>query len=123
MIERLQRALERVEELSPEEQEEIAVLIEEQTEPIEPIPASLQSPLRPGEEHLPQRVRDALAAIGSWRDLPDSFDEMLDALDRIRHESKPSPPMDEQLAWLSDAKIGDEAENDYPVQEVPEKVR
>src|SRR5690242_1584032 len=109
MIERLQRALEHVEELSPDEQEEIERLIEEQTEPIEPIPESPQSALRPGEEHLPKRVRDALMAIGSWRDLPDSFDEMLDALDRIRHESKPSPPMEEQLAWLND-----DAKDDAP---------
>lgn len=62
MIERLQRALEHVEELSTEEQEEIAMLIEERSEPIEPMAAS---PLRPGEENLPKRVRDALAAIGS----------------------------------------------------------
>jgi hypothetical protein len=39
-------------------------------------------------------------AIGSARDLRD--DDEFDALDRIRHESKPSPPMDEQLAWLND---------------------
>jgi hypothetical protein len=100
MIERLQRALEHVEELSPDEQEEIARLIEERTEPIEPIPESSQSSLRPGEEHLPKRVRDALMAIGSARDL--QGDDEFDALDRIRHESKPSPPMDEQLAWLND---------------------
>ena len=96
MIERLQRALEHVEELSPEAQEEIAALIEDQTEPIEPIPES--SP-RPGEEHLPKRVRDALMAIGSARDL--QGDDEFDELDRIRQESKPSPPMDEQLAWLN----------------------
>lgn len=118
MIERLQRALEHVEELPPEEQEEIAVLIEERTEPIEPI---AESPLRPGEEHLPKRVRDALAAIGSARDL--QGDDEFDAFDRIRHESKPSSPMEEQLAWLNDAKIGYRGENDYPVQEVPEKLR
>lgn len=100
MIERLQRALEHVEELSPDEQEEIAMLIEERTEPIAPIPEPLQSSLRPGEEHLLKRVRDALTAIGSARDL--QGDDEFDALDRIRHESKPSPPMDEQLAWLND---------------------
>lgn len=37
-------------------------------------------------------VQAALGAIGAWSDL--DFDEMLDALDRIRHESKPTPPLD-----------------------------
>ena len=37
-------------------------------------------------------VQLALSAIGSWSDL--DFDEMLDALDRIRHQSKPTPPID-----------------------------
>jgi hypothetical protein len=36
-------------------------------------------------------IRLALSAIGSWRDL--DFDEMLDELDRIRHRSKPTPPI------------------------------
>jgi hypothetical protein len=34
----------------------------------------------------------ALAAIGSWRDL--DWDETLAALDRIRHESEPTPPIE-----------------------------
>jgi hypothetical protein len=34
----------------------------------------------------------ALAAIGSWRDL--DWDETVEALDRIRHESVPTPPID-----------------------------
>ena len=33
----------------------------------------------------------ALSAIGAWSDL--NLDEMLDELDRIRHESKPTPPI------------------------------
>ena len=37
-------------------------------------------------------VQVALSAIGSWSDL--DFDEMLDQLDRIRHQSKPTPPID-----------------------------
>lgn len=37
----------------------------------------------------------ALSAIGAWSDL--DLDEMLDALDRIRHESKPTPPIDLDL--------------------------
>jgi uncharacterized protein (DUF433 family) len=38
------------------------------------------------------RVERALSLAGAWSDL--DFDEMLDALDRIRHESKPTPPRD-----------------------------
>jgi hypothetical protein len=41
-----------------------------------------------------RRSRD-LAAIGSASDL--DFDEMLDELDRIRHASKPTPPIDLDL--------------------------
>jgi hypothetical protein len=35
---------------------------------------------------------DALNLAGAWSDL--DFDEMVAALDRIRHESKPTPPID-----------------------------
>ena len=38
-------------------------------------------------------VDRALALAGAWSDL--DGDEMLDALDRIRHESKPTPPIDD----------------------------
>ena len=34
----------------------------------------------------------ALRAIGAWADL--DWDEAVEELDRIRHESKPSPPLD-----------------------------
>ena len=34
----------------------------------------------------------ALAAIGSWDDL--DWDETVEALDRIRHESPPTPPIE-----------------------------
>jgi hypothetical protein len=37
-------------------------------------------------------VAAALSVIGAWSDM--DFDETLDALDRIRHESKPTPPID-----------------------------
>jgi hypothetical protein len=39
-----------------------------------------------------EAVHGALALAGAWSDL--DFDEMLDALDRIRHESTPTPPID-----------------------------
>lgn len=37
-------------------------------------------------------LEHALAAIGSWRDL--DWDETVEALDRIRHESVPTPPIE-----------------------------
>lgn len=40
-------------------------------------------------------VKRALAAIGSWSDL--DWDEMEDALRRLRRESKPTPPIDLDL--------------------------
>ncbi len=40
----------------------------------------------------PDAVERALAAVGTWADL--DFDEPLDALERIRHQSTPSPPID-----------------------------
>ncbi|HEX6817368.1 MAG TPA: hypothetical protein VF120_03275 [Ktedonobacterales bacterium] len=79
MVERLQRALEHIDELPPELQEPLAELIEQHT-----APALL--PL------------DALA--GAWNDLPDTFDEMLDTLDHLRHASPPTPPIEEQFAWM-----------------------
>jgi hypothetical protein len=36
-------------------------------------------------------VAEALGLAGVWSDL--DLDETLDALDRIRHESKPTPPI------------------------------
>ena len=36
-------------------------------------------------------VEQALGLAGAWRDL--DLDETLDALDRIRHESTPTPPI------------------------------
>jgi hypothetical protein len=34
---------------------------------------------------------DALSLAGAWREL--DWDEMVEALDRIRHESNPTPPI------------------------------
>ncbi|HEY7832155.1 MAG TPA: hypothetical protein VIG30_01205 [Ktedonobacterales bacterium] len=47
---------------------------------------------------MSQTFRDALALVGAWSDL--QGDDEIEALDRIRHETTPSPPMDEQFAWL-----------------------
>src|SRR2546421_10158264 len=38
-----------------------------------------------------QAIEETLALAGSWKDL--DFDDMLEQLDRIRHESKPTPPL------------------------------
>lgn len=40
-------------------------------------------------------VDRALALAGAWSHLDTEADDMLDALDRIRHESKPTPPIDD----------------------------
>ena len=40
-------------------------------------------------------IQASLAAIGAFSDL--DFDNMLDDPDRIRHESKPTPPIDLDL--------------------------
>ena len=39
---------------------------------------------------LPESVREALSLAGAWSD--HDWDETIDALDRIRHESPPTPP-------------------------------
>lgn len=36
-------------------------------------------------------IRDTLSMAGAWSDL--DWDQMEQALDRIRHESQPSPPL------------------------------
>ncbi len=78
MIERLQRALKHVEELSPEAQEDLAQQIEEMTEPL---------------------AMSAGSLAGSMPDLPDDAEE---TLLRWRHETPPTPPLDEQLRWLEE---------------------
>jgi hypothetical protein len=41
----------------------------------------------------PEGIAQALALAGAWSDL--DADEMLAALERIRHESTPTPPIDD----------------------------
>ena len=38
-----------------------------------------------------QAIEETLALAGSWKDL--DFDDMIEQLDRIRHESTPTPPL------------------------------
>lgn len=91
MIERLQRALARVEQLSPEAQNDLAQEIEELTEDL-PMPSGNGTSPHISEENVSPAVRAALAVIGIARDQQD-IDEFK-ALDRIRHESLPTPPTD-----------------------------
>src|ERR671932_53908 len=44
---------------------------------------------------LPSVTQDALGVIGAWSDL--DWDEMVEELDRIRHASPPTPPIDAGL--------------------------
>ena len=39
-----------------------------------------------------EEIQQALSVIGAWRDL--DWEQALDELDRIRHESRPTPPID-----------------------------
>jgi hypothetical protein len=78
MIERLQRALEHIDELPTPIQEELAEQIEQYLEPFD----------------LP---KGSLA--GSMPDLPDDTEEILL---RWRREVPPTPPLDEQLRWLEE---------------------
>ncbi|HKV83303.1 MAG TPA: hypothetical protein VJN88_02025 [Ktedonobacterales bacterium] len=78
MIERLQRALEHVDEIPPEIQEAIADQIEQYIEPLD-MPAG--------------------ALAGSMPDLPDDAEE---TLLRWRRESVATPPLADQLGWLED---------------------
>lgn len=78
MIDRLQRALEHVDELPPGIQEELAEHIEQYIEPMD-IPSG--------------------SLAGSMPDLPDDAEE---TLLRWRRETPPTPPIEEQLRWLEE---------------------
>lgn len=47
------------------------------------------------EEFMSRRGFDARSLAGAWSDL--DWEETVEALDRIRHESKPTPPIDDLL--------------------------
>lgn len=82
MIARLAQALQRVDELSPDAQEELAEQIEFLF-------------------HAPMAGRDAVrrSFAGIWRDLPD---DMEGTLLRWRHEAAPTPPIDDELRWMEE---------------------
>ena len=99
MIERLQRALTHIEELSPEAQADLAEQIEELTERTDNLPGvGEQQP----DDTMPRSVREALALAGAWSDL--QGDDEFAVLHFLRHEQPPTPPTDEQLTWLDDMR-------------------
>jgi hypothetical protein len=81
MIERLYRTFEELEQLPTEVQEEVAAQIET-------LLAERKSAGQP-QQHQPS----ALDRIGAWSDIP--WEQMEEELDTIRHESQPTPPIDE----------------------------
>src|SRR5690348_1958657 len=99
MIERLQRALTHIEELSPEAQADLAEQIEELIGRPDNLPgADEQKPT----DAMPRSVQEALALAGAWSDLQGN-DEFA-ALHGMRREQPPTPPTDEQLTWLDDMR-------------------
>jgi len=108
ITERLHEALQYLENLTPDMQNELAEQIEEMTQPLEPVNLLPDEQTRRSvdgisEADLPAVVRIALALGGAWRDLQD--DDEFAALSHIRHANPPSPPIEEQLAWLSEDGI------------------
>jgi hypothetical protein len=81
MIERLHRTFEELEQLPAEAQEEVAAQIE----------ALIAKMTNEGQNGYSKR--SALDLIGAWSDLP--WEQMVEALDSFRHESQPTPPIDE----------------------------
>ena len=48
-----------------------------------------------GKQQNKKAIEETLALAGSWKDL--DFDDMIQELDRIRHESKPTSPLELDL--------------------------
>ncbi len=82
MIERLQQVLSRIEQLPPEVQEEAAAQLELLTEAFEAIPNAKTNSAREKGRSL----------AGVWRDL--SWDDEVEAFDRMRHATEPTPPIE-----------------------------
>ena len=74
-------------------------LVADRDEPIYAIPIMIDGQEREllitasaYEASFPESVGRALELAGAWSDL--DWDEMAESLDRIRHESTPTPPID-----------------------------
>ncbi len=83
MTDKLQDMVDRAKLLPPSEQEELLIQIETLLERLEH---------KSQVQNIGSQNWKNLA--GAWADLPDTVDEMFDALDTIRHSSPPSPPLD-----------------------------
>ena len=86
MVDELREIFERVQQQPEAVQRQIAVLIEQAL-------AQVQE-----SDALPDTARESYA--GAWSDLPE--DDEFETLDKLRHESPPSPPVEEQLRWLDE---------------------
>jgi hypothetical protein len=86
MVDELSTLVERVRQQSETVQRHIAALIEQALEQAQ------------ADESMRDQAPESYA--GAWSDLPD--DDEFDTLDKLRHETPPSPPVEEQLAWLDD---------------------
>ncbi|MBF6589472.1 MAG: hypothetical protein IVW57_02940 [Ktedonobacterales bacterium] len=82
MIDRLQRDLADLERLSPDEQEEIAILIEA-------LRSAHERELSPTVLESAQPWQDP---AGAWQDLPE--DDEAETFYRMRHETGPSAPIE-----------------------------
>ena len=58
-----------------------------------PTSLAIPTPVKKKQSSQAKRkgIEEALALAGAWRDL--DFEEILNALDHIRHDSKPTPPI------------------------------
>ena len=56
-------------------------------------PLAILTPVKktPSSQARQKAMKETLALAGAWSDL--DFDEMIDALDHIRHDSQPTPPI------------------------------
>lgn len=85
MVDKLREAVERAQQQPEAVQRRIAALIEQ---------ALAQSPL---SDASPDDTRESYA--GAWSDLPE--DDEFETLNRLRHESAPTPPISEGDLQLS----------------------
>jgi hypothetical protein len=89
MIDRLHDALPYLEHLPPEAQEEAATYIEALAEVLKHTSLiRTQAGEVSSQESTSVQWQDP---FGAWSDLPDT---MLDDLDRLRHSTQPTPPLD-----------------------------
>ena len=57
-----------------------------------PIAVLMPVKKKPSSQAKSKAIKETLALAGAWADLPS--DQMEEELDRIRHSSKPTPPLE-----------------------------